>query len=477
MKQKEDMYISFISKSDDGLLKLRKKKIDNEYIDVLNQLRTMLDNPNRTVLDMQECFVRVIRERRFLPYCWPYSYYASHISGIGYPKLYQFIEYKDKLQTQRESVSKRCQGRIAIEMEMKAYVKRLKSTFMETCVRYIPCLNIANAVSEISNDPQNVMWSSEEIGWTTYEYKVNEDVLITVSTNFGYGNSSYFLLGLKYKDIDILPYSALIHYYGVDAVELKRHTRQYCPDRGSWDMALDFVVETANLAYQDPEKFVKKFIINEVDEMIAGLKHIMQYPNMEIQRLIRKKGNKVNSGFWSVVYNMTDSQCARYKIFASEMDVVYKSEKITGALYFLDNLSSLVEIFPAIQDAMDVIKSLNNELLPEIEKNIISINEMIRSHKQNVERLNGELALLKDQIKVHDKAIDELVEGVTDYSQRCSIRKDYESQHPEYSKLCSERDTIDDKISELNSFVFSRTDFVDSLERCKSRIQEYLSVA
>ena len=45
------------------------------------------------------------------------------------------------------------------------------------------------------------MWSSEAIGWTYYSYKVNDDFVVSISTNFGYGNSSYFILRLMGKGL------------------------------------------------------------------------------------------------------------------------------------------------------------------------------------------------------------------------------------------------------------------------------------
>ena len=100
------------------------------------------------------------------------------------------------------------------------------------------------------------MLSTEDIGWTSYEYKANEDVVIFIHTNFGYGNSSYFFLNMRYKGIDILPYTSIVHYYKANIVDLCRHTRQYSMKRDSWNVAFNLVVEAANMAKNNPEKLL-----------------------------------------------------------------------------------------------------------------------------------------------------------------------------------------------------------------------------
>ena len=47
------------------------------------------------------------------------------------------------------------------------------------------------------------MYSTDQIGWKDFEYKVNEDITAYIKTNFGYGVASYFFCNLKYKDIKI----------------------------------------------------------------------------------------------------------------------------------------------------------------------------------------------------------------------------------------------------------------------------------
>lgn len=52
------------------------------------ELNAMIDNPNRTVYDMQSQFVtRFPQTQTGMDYIHPYSYDAAYVNGVGYPKL------------------------------------------------------------------------------------------------------------------------------------------------------------------------------------------------------------------------------------------------------------------------------------------------------------------------------------------------------------------------------------------------------
>ena len=260
-------YISVVLKRNNGDLELIKEGISNDYIDILDKLKEMGENPNRTLLDMQQCFQRVFYQQRYFDVCMPYSYSASYISGVSYPNILKYDEYNKLLSEERCRLQKIFCDNERVERELMQYKDRLKSDFLSKSSRYINGYHFSKTRLEISNKNEAVMWSSEAIGWTYYSYKVNDDFVVSISTNFGYGYSSYFILSMKYKDIDILPYSAIIHYYYANIFELRRYTRQYNLERESWNVAFDFVVESVNMAKNNPERFINYFIINEIMNM------------------------------------------------------------------------------------------------------------------------------------------------------------------------------------------------------------------
>ena len=105
------------------------------------------------------------------------------------------------------------------------------------------------------------MYSTDTLGWSDFTYKVTDDVTITIGTNFGYGQSSYFHLGLCYKGIDVLPYSFVTKYYYANMADIIRYTRLYEVKHDSWNVAFEFVERMANLATANPDAFIEETIV------------------------------------------------------------------------------------------------------------------------------------------------------------------------------------------------------------------------
>lgn len=61
----------------------------------ISELKAMIDNPNRTVWDMQSYFTtRFHKSNRYLDYIYPYSYNSSFVGGIQYPQLSGYDELR-----------------------------------------------------------------------------------------------------------------------------------------------------------------------------------------------------------------------------------------------------------------------------------------------------------------------------------------------------------------------------------------------
>ena len=363
-------YVGVVSKLDNGDLSFKKVQISKEFTDVIANLKAMRDNPNRTLLDMQNEFTRNLQVKNYYYLCLPYSYSSSYLEGTKYPSLLSFDVYQKKIEELQKGLQKEDYSNNSIQRRVEEFKQHLKNNFYHQCFDYIQAYNFSKTISLIKSQNDTVMYSTENIGWTTYNYPVNNDVVISIYTNFGYGNSSYFFLGLKYKNIDILPYASIVHYYKANIKELRRHTRQYTLKRDSWNTAFDFVVNVTNLAKNKPEEFIQKWIINEVNEMMSGLKRINENTESEMLRFINNYENPIPNGFYYTVRNVSGSEKEDFAVLKNEMQIALKAEKITGALLMLDKLSELASIAPQIQDAINTIKLLNIELLPEIEKNI-----------------------------------------------------------------------------------------------------------
>lgn len=471
-------YIGVVTRTENDNLCLKQVNISKEHTDLLAKLQDMCNNPNRTLLDMQNEFVRTFTKKEFFYLCLPYSYSSSYIDGINYPNCLTFEEYQTKIEKKRTTLSKDGIKRSAeqIEKRLSEYKEELKNSYYNNCKRYIDGYNFSKTSSSIKSQSNTVMHSTEDIGWTSYEYKVNEDITISIRTNFGYGSSSYFFLNLRYKGVDILPYSSIVKYYKANIIELRRYTRRYSMFRDSWNVAFDFVVETANTAKNAPEFFVKKWITNELTEMISGLRFIAQNPEAAINSFINNKNNDILNGFYYNVRNIWETEIKDYGVYKNEMRLAFKAEKITGALLLLEKLQPLTGLSSTIADSIDEIKRINKCLSPELERQIIKIQNDIKIHKQHLMSLEETLTTLEEKAVPHNKRIAELQEGKLSY-EKADIMKEYMKENPEYASLCPKIDDIKTKIAETKTHIRKREGFEDCLTECMERIQTYVLAA
>lgn len=471
-------YIGVVTRTENGNLGIKKVDISKEHTDLLAKLHDMCANPNRTVLDMQSEFARTFTKKEFFYLCLPYEYSSSYINGIDYPKCLTTDEYQTALESERDDIRKNCGQRSdeQIEAQVLEYKAALKRSFYYECARYIDGYNFCKTSSLIKAQSSTIMLSTEDIGWTSYEYKVNDDIVISIHTNFGYGGSSYFFLNLKYKGIDILPYSSIVKYYKANIIELRRHTRQYSMIRDSWNEAFGFVVESANTARNSPDLFVKEWIVNELAEMMSGLRYIAQHSSEAINRFIGNKNDNIQNGFCYNVRNIWESEIRDYGVYKSEMDLTFKAEKITGALLLLEKLQPLTEISPMIQCSIDEIKQLNRDLSPEIDSQITKIQEEVDLYKQRLLSLEADLATLEEKVAPHNKCIAELQEGKS-LNEKNEIRKRYMMENHEYDSLCSDIVSVNEKIKDVKTRISKREGFVHCLEECVERIQIYAQAA
>lgn len=81
------------------------------------------------------------------------------------------------------------------------------------------------AISEAESNLNIKIFSHDIVGFNHIIYDIDDDVKVRVDTNFGYGpTSSYFFLTIKYKDIILIPYSDLVHFYYASMKSLIAHT-------------------------------------------------------------------------------------------------------------------------------------------------------------------------------------------------------------------------------------------------------------
>ena len=468
-----------VVKENDGIYSF--ERIDIQKSDeLLDKLKAMEHNPNRTVLDLQECFEMHFKNSQKQSYdcCLPHSYLSSYIDYVGYPKMLKFDEYKDGKQKVEEQIRQRYAKRkpfinqammpTEIAQEEKHYDEQLKSTFLAQAIRYIEAADFTATSSRLKKQPAIRMMSHEKIGWKKIQYKISDDLDITVLTNFGYGSSSYFFVNVCYKGIDLLPYSQLVRYYYAQMADIIAYTRSYNTERESWLVALDFVADIGNRTQQGDSSFAHNWLEHEITEMLEGLNKIRQNPKRVLEDV---KDRKIKSDGLCSVRNLFGNDLERYQIYPEELAIVFKAEKITNALRFIDKLQKAKTIYQPAEDAIRIIQHHNREIASEIEENIEKIHREIDELQAQLDKKNIELDVCRKAIVKHEEALDTQFEMNPDTA-RQEIRQAYAIQFPEYTSLQERKALLERNISQFERRLNCRRNFMTRLQQCHTLIAE-----
>ena len=163
-------------------------------------------------------------------------------------------------------------------------------------------------------------------------------------------------------------------------------TRAYRPLRESWEASIDFISDFVNQSIADPRKFIGEYVIKEVEEMMKGLRAIMDNP-VEVQSRI--KDSTSSEIRLSVIRPFNKDEFVMMETMADELTTLFKAEKITGALLFVESLRQLQEVCGDMSALIDEILSMNKEVKPEIPpvQNSVRLTiETFKREEMNLER-------------------------------------------------------------------------------------------
>ena len=485
----------------DGNLACYKEYPMPELRGVEIELEAVAIDDSKSLLDLQKLAESLLPKKRdFLTsFLSPRSYLSAYVEEVKRPALLTKEDFQKKLDKMAEQLDS-FEGPYVIEVRnrrfdeppiqrvvpkevyksyyLKNWNLRIKKAYLELYSRYIhsvaykTTLDEAKVTERLGKEVK--MYSTDNIGWTTYTYKINEDVTIQFDSNFGYGMSSYFHLGLFYKGIEIFPYSSYVRYRYANVRELLRHTFSYRQERESWSAALRYVVICANRAITSPDEFVGEFIWGEIEKMLKGLSEICDAK--EFNDCLNPE-NAEEVQYLGVRASRKDEQMAA--VLPNEMLMMLKSEKVVGALVILEKLKSLPIITDRVAAAIaDVIFKLK-KILPELENTINAATKDLREKEQRLPQLKVEQSDVAEKISRHEECVKALVDaevgkvGEDDEDSDLEIRaamdavhNKYDVEHPEYQELVALKKKLAEEEEFLNDAIPGRRMFLEELQKC-----------
>lgn len=142
MEINKDFVASVIIK-DNGQLEYVEIKIPKRNQHILSKMKDMCENPNRTILDLQEIAASLIISKEEHNVCLPYEYYASYIHAPKLPENISFADYskmcnekKNELLKEKDDAEEKGEP-FDVERELEKFISMLKYNYMRAISDYV----------------------------------------------------------------------------------------------------------------------------------------------------------------------------------------------------------------------------------------------------------------------------------------------------------------------------------------------------
>lgn len=452
---------------------------------IIKELEAMMESPSKNLYDMNSYFYRHVKPIKYCyNFCFPEEYYYPFLNERVTP-LPELISYKDYKEIEGKRRN-RWEKWLAKEPELTPgekeirwnnYVHKIeysdKKQLFSKAKKYILCQNLDKAMQQAKNNPNIKIYSRDTVGFKCFLYDIDDDVKVAVNTNFGYGRrTSYFFLTIKYKDIVLIPYSDLVHFYYANMKSLIAHTRSYMCNRDSWSGLLNFLSVFVNNSRRDPENFVRNYVLNEIEVMMTSLRAILKNPSEILKHMQSDNGENIRL---SVVRPFNKNDFEIFEAIPDELTSVFKIEKISGALHFVENLKSLKNICSEVDAVIEEIIELNKTVAPEIPGVLESIDNSIKP--------------LQDEYNIREKDYNKKTNELSRFEKRLDYRLSYcksseakkkcielfKNQNPRYEAVIKEKNELVNVMYQLKHHLDGRNKLRNRLVDCSTKMDTYIT--
>jgi hypothetical protein len=314
--------------------------------------------------------VEVIKNHKKLKVLFePYSYCVRLNSP--YQGLFSTVK---KIESEYQSDFSEIEG-----FEKKENAKRFeKERLLVQCKLRLQAYYLKKAYIKCDLDTKILAYSHRRVGWSAPKYPLNDDFSIELKTNFGYGSASYFYTKIKYKGLDIIPFSDWVNYKISKIYEIVQYSSKHRLKNESWQEAMEYIAKAYNLSLTDGKLFVQNYIVEQCEEMIRGLRNLLTSENFRLKGHVFLNQERGYVDLKKDQHNLNE----------------FRGEKISGAL----------SLIPSIQQFGHLIAT--ERYVKEIEACNISVKPLIIEEqttvRQVLEKLNTEKDILDRQKRLLD---------------------------------------------------------------------------
>lgn len=175
---------------------------------IVSNIEAIVENKKETLWDLFSIVDRYLGNKKCYNLCFPYEYNSSYISGANRPEEVTYNPYDFAVRKRREEIISSYKYRHLDNVQKKEYLTKClsfleneiahkehpkKKEYAKRVIRFIKCKYLSEALEEVKKDRSIKMFSSDSIGWTTFEYPISEDIKVMIKTNFVYGSAAFFI--------------------------------------------------------------------------------------------------------------------------------------------------------------------------------------------------------------------------------------------------------------------------------------------
>ena len=323
-----------------------------------------------------------------------------------------------------------------------------------------------NKTYHLCHEDKSILTFSHRIdGWSNPVYQLTTNFSIEIKTNFGYGRASYFYTKLKYKNIEITPFSEWIDYEFAKFSEIVRYTQSYPLRNEYWFEAMEFSRDACNLSLEDEVKFVEKYVIDECEKMVSGLEEIFYKEQFSFKDEDKEKKN-----------------CKTVDKKGHTL-VEFRGEKISGALDFISKILEFEKI-TSIKSFIERIEGCNKRIQPILfeESAILKVKiDNLKKDKIELQPKYDEVVKINDEynqkkVKLQEELFSkEQLDDFGNYRNQleAEFKKEFIKRYPEYKEFKKEYDNVTNSYRILTEQIQNNTKIRENIIDYNEKIKKY----
>ena len=255
---------------------------------------------------------------------------------------------------------------------------------------------------------------------------------------------------------------------------IMRFTRSYHSHRESWHYVMKFLVRYINNALTDPDSFVKNEVMSEVNGLLSGLEEIFLLDENKFSEKLDVKhieDDDVRYIGISSARHANESEREYYKITPNECAMIFRMEKITGALHFLKSLNKLSNIYKDIQTVINRILELNNFIYPDVNNAIPPIEQEIKDLKRVLLPIERAYNYKSKQLNRLEERLERLL-SKSKFS-REEVETLFKKRNPLFEILLKQTQNLWLDINKYQNLINNREKIANRLYSFKNLIENY----